>query len=1045
MKSILRFFAKEHLLGNLITLLVFVFGIYGLSQIRRDIWPNVQFNITTVMTFLGGASPEQVEKLLINPIEEALREVDGIKKVLSTATESKSVTIIQLDPDSRSPEKTNADIKQAIDRIDSLPEDAETPIVTAIEAGQTPVIEVTLFSDELSPFEIRQAAKALGDELSLLPAVARVQKKGYLKREYEVLADPRKLAERRVSLGQLIEGVKARNVSFPGGSIEVRDGMESMVRTEGGYESPEDVARTVLLANEAGFGTKIGDVAEVRESLAKPEEIYRSNGQASLNLVVAKKVNADTFQLISSIKSTVERVQKSLPESLKIGYSNDFSIYLSNRLNALSSNLFIGLALVLIVLALFLPWQVNLVVSLGMPLAILATVLTAHLMGNALNLISLMGLIIVVGMLVDDAIVVSENIWRHVEEGSSVEDAVVNGGSEVFGAVLASILTTVSAFGPMMFMTGIFGAFIFEIPLMVIMALGFSLLEAYIVMPSHFTSWVGPSVQRRISQGESAKRPHWFDKISERYKNFVAWSLGFRYRFLGLIFALLVAVVILLVNTGRFILFPPEGIEIFFVQVEAPTGTSLDKMAELLEPIETKILAMDPGELKDFVSILGVIQQDPMDPQTRRGSHFANLRVALTPQHLRERSALEIVDELREQIGTPQGIKRVVVEYARQGPPQGRPISLNLLGPDFKVLRELATQVQGELEKIEGVRDVQNSFIPGKTEWQILPRHQDTAMVGLTAAEIGQSIRAAFEGVIASSIRVMDEEIDVRVKLKHGQIEQETSESLFKNVQIGNRSGNLIPISSIADFRPVETMSSINHYKFKRMINVSADVDIDKKTPAEVVAQIRPSMKEISDRLPEYSIEFGGDDEDTAESMKALGTAFIFAACIIFALLIITFKNIFQPLLILTSIPLGFMGVAIAMFVHNRPFSFLAMLGVIALAGVIVNNAIVFLDFVNQRRAAGEGLEESIVIAAKKRLRPIVLTTITTVCGLMPTAYGDTLYKIFGVGGGDPFVVPIALSLGWGLLFGSIMTLIFFPSFIRILDDIQALLGRKRA
>ena len=1035
MRSLIRFFAKEHLLGNLLTILILIAGVFTIFTIRRDIWPNVQFNLTTIATFLGGASPEQVEKLVVNPIEEALREVDGIKKVFSTATENQAVVIAQLDPDARDANKTNSDIQQAIDRLDSLPATAEKPVVNAIEAGREPVIEVTVAGDK-DEMQVRNVAKYVADELSLERLVSKVTKRGYNKREFVVEADPVKLSHRRVPLAALIQSIESRNISLPGGSIQDSQGVEVLVRTEGEYSSAEEIGRTVILANEAGFGTKIRDVEKITESLAPPERLYRTDGEAGINMIIAKKQNADALELVDIVRARVAALSKKIPEGIRLGFSNDFSVYLANRLNTLSSNLAIGLVLVIIMLSLFLPWRVTLVVALGIPIALLASLSVAQYFGISLNLISLIGLIIVLGMLVDDAIVVSENIWRHIEDGEPSTQAIVEGTREVTGPVLASVLTTVSAFAPMMFMTGIFGSFVFQIPLMVILALAISLFEAFLIMPSHFASWVVPYVS--FKPGEKKSKSGWYEKLVARYSRFVAWSLNRRYLMLGFAGILLASSITLIIVTGRFVLFPPGSVEIIFVSLEAPTGTSLEKMVTLVEPVEKKVAELPKRDLLDFMTSIGIVQQGTIDPQTRRGSHYAHIRISLTPKHKRDRTALELIDQLRTNIGKPQGFESVSFEFAREGPPQGRPISLNVIGPDFQKLQDLAAKVKNELENISGVVDIRDSFVEGKPEWKVLPRFEDSAMLGLSASEIGLSVRAAFEGIIASSIRELDEEVDIRVRLaeKRG----DTVEQL-QHLQIGNRLGNLIPLSALADFKKEGTLSAITHLNSRRMINVSAEVQLDMITSSEVISQIRPTMKKLTKDLPEYSIGFGGEDEDTQESMTALARAFIFAAFIIFSLLIVTFRNLFQPILILTSIPLGLMGVIIAMFIHNRPLSFMALLGVIALAGVIVNNAIVLIDFINRRRENGDDLNTSVTDAATVRLRPILLTTATTVSGLFPTAYGEYFQKYLGIGGGDPFIVPIALALGWGLAFGAILTLVFFPSFVRILDDIRSLIN----
>lgn len=1043
MKSIISFFAKEHLFGNLITLIVISFGIYSLFKIRRDIWPKVDLHITTIQTMLPGASTEQIEKLVINPIESSLKEVDGIKKIHSTATESVGVTVVQLDPDARDPDKTNDDIQRAVDRTDDLPKDVEKPVITIVDSGVMPIIELAIGGKDATEMELRDFAKLIADEVSLMPGIARVTKQGLRKKEYKIEAVSEKLAIRNVSLSQLVQSIGQRNISLPGGSLTNKAGFETLVRTEGQYENAEQILDTILVSNDSGYGSRIADVATVTPSLAKPETLYHYNSEDSVNLIISKKEKYDVLKLVNNLKEKVSEYSSKYGDKFQLGTSNDFSIYLRTRINALSSNLLTGLILILIVLSLLLPWQVTLVVAIGMPLSLLSAILVVYLMGSSLNLLSLMGLIIVIGMLVDDAVVVCENIWRRLEEGDELYTAVVEGTHEVLGAVVASVLTTVSAFGPMLFMTGIFGAFVFEIPFMVILALCFSLLEAFVIMPSHFMSWVGPSVAK-IKLKQSQKKP-WWDNFVNRYANWIIWTLKRRYTILVINIIIFFGSVGLLVATGKFVLFPEEGVEIFFVQVEAEENVSLRKMEELVRPIEKKIIESLPkSELMDVVSHIGIIQQDMMDPLTKRGSQYANIRITLTPQSQRERTAAEVVDSLRPILLPSENVKKISFEPVKQGPPQGRPIAIDLMGDSFETLNAMAEEFKAELAKIEGVKDIRDSYLPGKAEWQVQPNNKELSY-GLSFAGISESVRAAFDGIVASSVRALDEEIDLRVtlKTKTGSVEEQ-----LQQLKIGNNQGNLVTLPTVATFAKKQSLSSLSHTNYKRVVNVSAGLDTDILSPMEVNGIVYPILAKISAKYPGYKYESSGEDKDTEESMQSLMVAFIFAACFIFALLIMTFKNLLQPVLILCSIPLGFVGVIWSMYIHNRPFSFMAMLGVIALAGVIVNNAIVFTDFVNSSRKKGIGLDESIIQSAKTRIRPILLTTLTTVCGLLPTAYGSVLQETFGFGGGDPFVIPIALALAWGLIFGATMTVLFFPAFIRIVDDvinlIDKMLGKKQ-
>ena len=1037
MSSIIRFFSKEHLLGNLLTIFIILLGIYTVFSAKRDIFPEVNFRRTVITTFLGGASPEEIETSIVNVIEPQLREIDGIKLVQSTASENRAITVIELDADARDLQVTNSDIQKTIDRLEDLPREAEKPIVTAIESGLNPIIEVHV-SGDVPPFELREAAQELYDELSLLSDVGQITKMGYLKREFLVEADAKKLAQRQISLNALIQSITQNNISISGGVLSHPDGSETLTRTQSKLKTKDQLLQMVLLTNDAGFETRLSDVSQVHETLSKPDTLYRVDGKEAIILQLAKKANKDAIRLVQLIRQKSLEVKKRLGESIHIGFANDFSIYLSNRLKTLSGSLTVGLLLISLILTFFLPWSVILVVCAGIPVALFATLIVVSALGVSINLLSLLGLIIVLGMLVDDAIVVCENIWRHMEMEPDRTKAIVEGTREVFSPILTSILTTISAFAPMLFMSGIFGAFVFQIPMMVILALIFSLLEAFLIMPAHFSSWVVPFLKKPTNSTPPKKR--WFDGPKNFYTKYVSWSLKFRYLLVGVFFLILSTTIPILTKKGNFVLFPKDGVDKFFIELEAPPHTSLKDMSKKLIPIEKEIAKLPSHELKDFTSSIGIIQRDGFDSSSVRNSNYANIRVSLSPNSQRSRSVNEIITQLRSSVKKPKGVTQMKIQADQAGPPQGKAVSIDLMGRDLDELQVISKKIKDTIKyKINGIINMTDSFRPGKKEWQVRPRLKDMALVGLTSTDVGLSVRAAFDGIVASSIRKLDEEIDIRVRLKKN-LQQDNVKKQFHSIEVGNRLGQLIPLHEIADFQLTDSVTSIQHVNYRRVINISADVDNQETTALEANKDIKPLVAGILKEHPGYSVRYGGEEQDTRESLQSLYIAFIFAACIIFSLLLLNFKNILQPMIILTSIPMGFTGATYALWLHQRPFSFMAMLGIIALSGVIVNNCIVFTDFVNQRRKLGKKINDSIIEAAEIRIRPIVLTTLTTICGLLPTAYGETCQRLFGFGSGDPFVTPIALTLGWGLAVGAAMTSLFFPSFIRILDDINFIL-----
>lgn len=1010
--------------------MILLAGFYSVFTIRKDLFPKVEFDLTLVTAIFPGASPDQVEKLIVNPLEQAIKEVDGIKKVQSQAVDSRAVITVTLDPDARDPDEANDDIQRAVDQVEDYPAEAERPIVTAVESGQTPIIELSITSSTLDQITLRDAAKYVADQLSNVKGVAKVSKDGWRKKEIQVLADQEKLTRQHISLANMVDSIRNQNLQLPAGDMVLADGKEVAVKTDGELKTADDVAAASLRRNFEGFGTLVKDVADVKFGLEKPNLIYRTNGKQAFKLTIIKKEKADALVTVRAVKEAMEKVGKNLPAGTDYFFTNDFTFYLKNRLSTLSGNMIMGIILVCIVLAFFFPFRVALVVAIGIPFSMFLAILTIQYYGYSMNLISLIGLIIVSGMLVDDTIVVTENIYRRLESGEDRDTAIVEGAIEMVPAVVASVLTTVAAFGPMMFMTGIFGKFVFEIPLLVILPLLFSLVEAFLIAPGHFLTMVGHSVKDAAEKAkQGSEKIHWYIKLLPKYRAFIAKTIEYKYVTLGCFLGLLVVTGILTTQM-RFVLFPPDGIYSFFIRVDAAPGATLEDMSKIVAEVEPALETLQEGELVDYTAMIGLQQNDPNDPLTKRAAHYAQIRVNLSPEEERDRTVDEVVEDLRAKIKKPEKAVKLGFEIAKGGPPQGRPISINLYGDDFVVLKKLADQIKEVMKSVEGVQDIEDSEVIGKKEIKVVPDVTAASQLGLSVRDISTTVRAAFAGIVASSSRSLDEEIDIRVQLKPPGKE---AQQQLNDIKISTRENFLIPLSRVAQFEEGDSRLLIQHEKYKRIMNVSAQVNLETTTAIKATAALQEKMKDLLKEYPQYEISFGGENEDTAESMASLGRAFVVAFILIFMILVLTFQSFIQPLMTLLALPLGFIGVVFALLIHNKPISFMSMLGIIALAGVIVNNSIVYIDFFNTLRKEGKTIDEALIDAATTRLRPIILTSLTTVLGLMPTAYG--------FGGTDGFVAVLALALGWGLMIGSILTVTLFPAILKIIEDLKSKVG----
>lgn len=1040
----IRLLLRNALLVHLLTLFLVVIGLLAALTLRREAFPAVNFDIVVVTTVYPGAAPLEVELYVTDLIEEELGKVTGIKKIDSLSTEGFSLITVALEPDLSEREKdaTIADLQRAVDRVQNLPSELPNPpLVKAIDSGDTPVIEVTMRLENGSYARLHELAEDLAERIEAIPDVEGVDKKGWEEREFWVEVDPGALRRYNLSLEHMIGTLAARNLNMPGGSLDAKDG-ELLVRTIGEVTTPAAIESVILRANDAGVLVRVGDVAKVRDTFEERTRIYRTNGSEAINLLVTKSAEGDILRLVAAVKAIAEPFAADYAaEGLRISYVNDFSAFVRNRLGVLTSNGAMGIALVLVTLLVLLSRGMAFVTALGMPLAFLGTFLVMSWLGTTINLISMFGMIIVLGMIVDDAIIVAENIWQHYEMGKSPTHAVIDGTTEVFFPVLSTIATTVAAFSPMLMMSGIFGKFIAEIPTVVVVALCVSLVEAFLVLPLHafeVLRWDHARARIKARRAGSDAVEHkakahassdgLFERLTRLYVLTLRLALRGRYAVVGGIFMLLLFSLWWSKTQMQFILFPATGVEAFFIRADQPLGTSLGTTSERFKVIEQAIAALPDNELKDYVLYAGVQQNDPNDPFTQRGSHLGQIVVYLTNANARDREAQEIIAALRpvvEEAAGKAAFTKVAFEMQRTGPPVGKPVAIRVQGDSLERLDQVADQVATELAGIEGVSDITKDFQPGKDELQVIVDEKAVALAGMTVQQVALQVRTALAGTVATWVRRDGDRIALRVRFPE---EDRRKVSSVANLMIPNRFGNLVPLSQVAHLEQRPGLAAVIHRDERRTVTVSAAVD-EKITSSQAVnAGFAPVMARLMEQHPDTILSAGGEFEDTQESLDSLGRAFIIALGLIFLILATQFGSVTQPFVVMSAIPFGIIGVIWAFWVHGTPLSFIGMIGMIGLSGVVINDSIVLVSFLNDMKRGGMTVFEAAVEAGRRRFRAVWLTTLTTIFGLLPLVYG--------IGGEDKFLAPAALALGYGLMFGTVLILIFIPALYLIHDDL---------
>ena len=1027
-----EFSVKHSLFVNLLSLFLLLAGIFAIFNMRREAYPPVSFNRVMINTVYAGAPAEEVEKLVTIPLERELKKVDGVEEIASSSLENLSAINLKLSPDIKNKDKVVNDIQRAVDRVKDFPDGVEDPEVKEISMKEFPVIEVSL-SGRVPERKLQEYAETLQDRLEEIKGVASINRRGFRDEEIWVEADPEKLKEYHLSLREIISALRRRNVNIPAGKLTTSQ-KEFSIRTTGEFKTVGEIGEVVIRANEAGNYLKVKDVARVKRTFKEEDVINKTGGTRAISLVVVKKESGDAINIVRNIKRIVKDFRREGSPELKIFYVNDLSFYIQRRLNVLKNNGWIGVSLVIISLLVFLNRYVAVMTALGLPIAFFTAFAVMSYLGISINLISMFGLIIVLGMLVDDGIIISENVYRHIEKGMPPREAAIVGTQEVMKPVTATVLTTMAAFGPLLLMSGVIGKFVRYIPMVVIIALIASLLEAFVILPSHLSDFVKV---RKDKSGRilSKKESPWFRKLLNSYTRLLRGAVKRRYLVIVCLLVISVGILFIAVKKGTFVLFPSAGIEYFFIRAETPRGTPLEKTNKLIKQLEILVSELPPKELDAFVTEVGVLQESVIDPYIRRGGNLAQITVYLTPARRRKRDAFEIKEGLREKAKDVQGFKYIYFDMPQSGPPVGKAVAIHIRGDEYGTLEKIANQFRDFVSSIKGTLDVQDDYRPEQDQIRVIVDEDKASRAYLSIGDIAATVRNAFEGGTATSIKRVKAEKEIDVVVRFPSSERKKI-GTFREILIPNRFGNLIPLEKVARVEKSKGMSVINHLDGKRIITISASVNPKEINSLKVNRMVAKHFKGAGSKRADYTIRYGGEQEETRKSMSSLLKAFALAAFLIFMILATNFNSLIQPLVVMLAIPFGLIGVIIAFLVHGEPFSFMAILGVVGLSGVVVNDSIVLVDFINKLRKKGVDRRHSIIEAGQLRLRPVILTTLTTVLGLASVAYG--------IGGSDPFLRPAALAIVWGLVFATALTLIILPCIYAVIDDLAVFLKRGK-
>lgn len=1006
MKRILGSIINHPVLMNLFFVVVVLAGIGSYIKMPKEEFPQVSVDRVAVFTVYPGATPKDVEDRVLRPLEDAIRDVEGIKHVYADATEGSALLNVEFLRGTDVDEARDA-VQRAVGEVEGLPEDITTPVVRIMRL-RVPIIHVALLGDTRR----LTLAESLADELVELPGVGEVDIAGADERRLRVTLDQRKATGLGITPGQVAQAIEASTRGFPAGRVAVGE-QDVVVRTESGGQDAEALY-SMPIASSDGVTIRLGDIATVEEEWANPDVIHRVNGQPAIDLVVLRQDDADALHLVPKIRKWAEARGESLPAGLSLAAYDDSARMVQHRLNVLLSNGLVGLGLVALVLVAFIGRRNALLVMWGMPVAYLGAVCALYLTGNTISVVSTFGLLLVTGIIVDDAVVIVENVQRHLEMGKPRMKAALDGTSEVLGAVFSATLTTCLAFAPLLLLEGTVGRVMRIIPVVVILSLAASLLEAFFVLPGHLAHYA------EEQDSEQANGPTvWLRRV---YRPIVEWVTEPGRR--GKALLMIVGLTLLFMTPGIVMkksLSAPGRPVFAFVDIDLPPSSSMSQTSEVLADVERWIGEEGKGLVIYAHGTIG--RQERQQALPTWGNRYGQFKLGFQNDPEVLDAVPAFLDRLETYLLHRPDVVNTAIETVQGGPPTGRPVDVRVRSRDPERATTMAFALRDHLAQRPGVEDIRLELQPGSASYSIRVNPEKASRWGLQEAQIAQAVRGMFDGATAAEISVSERLTEVRVSSTKPTSLQALSDQLLRLPD-----GRQVRLRQVADVVRSQGIERIQRVDGIRSIRLHAGIEGKITTAQAERAGLEAAYAAAGGEDSGVTLFYGGELEDSAESFAQLPLIAAMAGLLIYSVLAIQFRSYLQPFIILAAIPLGLAGVVTGLFIFGMDLSLLALIGAVGLIGIVVNDSLVLVDFINQRRREGMPLRQSVIEASLTRLRPILITTVTTVLGLLPLA--------LGVAGKEPLLAPMAVAISVGLSFATALTLIMVPVLYMVLDDL---------
>jgi len=1031
-EALIEWFARNSVAANLLMFIVLAGGCYSAFTIKKESQPKIETNFISVnMPFLG-AAPEDVEEGILIKVEEAIQDIEGIKEMVSTARRGSGSVRVEVMTEYDVQDVMNQ-IKSRVDAISTFPDNTEKPIVSRTTFEQQ-VLIATVYGD-VPERTLKEYAKQVRNQIVTLPGVTRAQILGSRPYEISIEVSEYTLQAYDLTLAEVAQAIRRGSLDLPAGTIRSEAG-DIQVRTKGQAYVGRDFEDIVVRTNPDGSRVMLKDIADIRDEFADVGRFSEYNGKPAISIQVLSVGTQNELDISAAVREWIEKKQATLPDEIGIAAWADVTYYLKGRLDMMTKNLFFGAILVFLSLALFLRLKLAFWVMVGLPVAFLGTFFLMPTLDVTVNLVSLFGFILVLGIVVDDAIIVGESAYTNMRAKGHSVDNIVEGVMKVAVPATFGVLTSIAAFMPILLVSGISGEFFAAIGWVVILCLVFSIVESKLILPAHLAHMKVRHYEKD-TRNRMVRFQRFFSEglhsfIDRFYVPFLAKALKRRYLTLSIFISMLI-LSIGLVAGGilRFVFFPDIASDFMQVDIEMNEGTPSAQTHEAIRLVEAGLWQVDAEVSAEQGTESGAVVSHILS--FARGETSGQIIAELVKEDQAVINGPETLRRWRAAVGEIPGVKQLGFRGA-SGPGGGPAISIQLIGANIDQVGRAAFEIEQRIRQYQGVYDVRNSYERGRPEIKLNIRPEAESL-GLTLQDLAQQVRAGFYGTEVQRVQRGQDEVKVMVRFPK---DERDSVGYLDNMRIRTPGGGRVPFHAVAEIELTESPLLIQRFDRERAARITAEVDKERYEPEKILGDIlSKELPDVLSKFPGVRSRLSGASQQAREAQGELAKGAMLSLFMIFALIAIPLRSYTQPLIIMSVIPFGFIGAMVGHWILGIPVSMPSFFGVIALSGVVVNDSLILVDFVNKERQAGVPLAQAVIDGSKVRFRPILLTSLTTFLGLAPITLLETSLQA-------QLLIPMAASLAFGIVFATIITLILIPSLYLLLDDAKSAITRLR-